>query len=285
MKNTTIRLGASLLFASMFSLYGQSENFEITSETIPKIQYVKVYPVTHSEVPDASRQADFIETAIDNTQLVGSYELQMKKYRIARGDDPQGKFVTNELIDPSIESMRVTELTYALLIRHTDGKKFVMLDRDVQNVQKERQIQKTIEAAKSMGFEPFKDGQDYYVKSKTSEIRLDERTLMELKKDPNYIITLDADQAKIAALVQQTKPHIKVLNDYLGIYRIKRSKTPVATLTSWKKATANAQKLADQIYKLNEKYDGNYSFKLLNRGNTYDVFLDNLNASKGALGM
>ena len=60
---------------------------------------------------------------------------------------------------------------------------------------------------------------------------------------------------------------------------------PTASLNAWRTATGNAQKLLNQINKLSEKYDGNYSFTLLNKENTLDVFLDNLNASKGVLGM
>ena len=56
-------------------------------------------------------------------------------------------------------------------------------------------------------------------------------------------------------------------------------------LSAWRVATSKAQTLQAQLYKLTEKYDGNYSIKPIKKDNLLNDFLDNLLASKGVLGM
>ncbi|WP_298143914.1 hypothetical protein [Flavobacterium sp.] len=285
MKNTTIRLGACILFACFnFGAYAQ-DSFEINDETVARLQYSKVFTIEHKKFPEVNREADFIDYPVPVASLLGKYEIQPTHYRIATSDGFRGKFLADELIVSAEELAQATQSTYLILVRLSDNERFVFRASDIENIRREEQIKRTIAWAQAQGFKPYKDGEDYYIKSKKCDIRLDARTLTELKNDSMYIIKLDADQTKIMELVQQTKVHIKILDSYLGTYRLKRQNTPTATLAAWRKATLNAQKLANKIYSLNKKYDGNYSFSLLNKTNTYDVFLDNLNASKGVLGM
>src|SRR5690606_18856407 len=152
--------------------------------------------------------------------------------------------------------------------------------------QKEQEL---VEIVNKMGYKVYKSDDRYdenlYIKSKTAEIKLDNRTYHELKSNPNYISNLDSDQAKIAVLVKQTVSHSNTLDKYLSQYNIQKRNMSTSSIESWRKATANAQNLLTQINKLSEKYEGNYSFTLLNKSNSLNIFLDNLLASKGVLGM
>ncbi|WP_343695469.1 hypothetical protein [Flavobacterium sp.] len=60
----------------------------------------------------------------------------------------------------------------------------------------------------------------------------------------------------------------------------------IANINAWNNATTQAQKLNNQIAKLEEQYAGNYSFTPFDRMmGSRQQFTDNLGASKGVLGM
>lgn len=173
------------------------------------------------------------------------------------------------------------------IIRKNDTQQlyFVISTSYISYLIKEYSDREMLDIVHKLGYKEYTDGGEMYIKSKTSEIRLDIRTFQELESNPNYITQLDNDQIKIASLVKQTIIHSKTLDRYLSLYNIKKGKMATMDIKAWRTATTNAQKLNDQIYKLNEKYEGNYSFTLINKSNTLDMFLDNLNASKGVLRM
>lgn len=276
------------------------ESFKITQEQTSQIlktygaKSVIIHPVIEKEVSymnddyePSKRMVNLVQDSlIDVNTLTGNFIQLPHKYFVALED--KGKFVKNELIDEieNASNVKRHEKSYNL-IQNVDTKELYYVQSDVylSNLKQEGNNLEVLDLIHRLGYNEYKVDDELYIKSKTSEIKVNAQLLNKLKQNPNYIDRLDSDQMKIATLVKQTPPHTKVLDTYLSIYNIKRSHTPVATINEWRTATAKAQNLFNQIYKMTEVYEDDYSFKLLDKSKMLEVFLDNLNASKGVLGM
>lgn len=231
------------------------------------------------------------EKSIITDQLSGTFTEMPTQYRVALSDI-EGYFVKNELVSDMQGYNNTGKLSepYPLIKKEgTEEYYYIISDNYLSLLRGSQEKNELINIVHKLGYKEYKSKDMYddnlYIKSKTCEIKLDRQMYQELKANPNYIAKLDADQAQILALTKQAVTHSQTLDKYLSQYRIQRNKMPTASLNAWRNATANAQKLNNQIYKLTEKYENNYSFRLLNKSNTLDVFLDNLLASKGVLGM
>ena len=224
------------------------------------------------------------ESPIDVNSLSGEFSEFPETYMLALSNYNSNR-LKNELItklgyyDAEDERYQVVQKT------GTKELYFIMSHNYLSLLQEEKRNQELLTIVHKLGYKEYEGDGNVYIKSKTSEIKLDSWTYQELKKNPLYISRLDNDQLKIAALAKQTILQSKILYKYASLYNIKRSRMSTVDINAWKTATANAQKLHNQIYKLNEKYDGNNSFTLLDKSDTLEFFVDNLLASKGVLGM
>lgn len=282
----------TLLTMSVSTKLSAQQDVAISTELLNSIdtKNLNVFTVLQTEVGEPKRLAYVIETRVtDFNQIIGNFKMLPEKFKLAGSDDSKGKFFQNELVDDAkkYDSFRLLERPYRILKNDESQKLYVLYDDNISAISKGLQTKDLLDIVHKLGYKEYENGGEKYIKSKTSEIRLDVRTYQELKTNPNYISTLDNDQIKIASLVKQTAVHSKTLDKYLSIYRIKRSKMSSTDLTAWRNATKQAQKLNDQIYALNEKYDGNYSVMPINKtlNSTLETFADNVLASKGVLGM
>lgn len=303
----------SFLFVASLSLNAQTAHvFEINPQLSKQIieanqlSDFKIYPIFYREVDyqgiDTSqpqidgadkstttlKKSTYLieETPLNVQELSGMFTEFPEKYALVY-NDVTDKFVRNELSTSFADEYNNGASDKFEIIKNTETEAlyFVMSRHFLKKLKQKGMQEEMFQLVNKLGYKEYKDGEDYYFKSKTSEIRLDERTFKAIKENPNYIANLDADQLKISALTKQSIPHSQTLDKYLSQYRIQRSKMPTASLNAWRTATANAQKFLAQINKVAEKYEGNYSFTLLKKSNTLDNFLDNLNASKEVLGM
>jgi len=228
------------------------------------------------------------DTPVDLENFSGTFSKMPGEYVLVPSDF-KDEYIKNELTSDFIDFYNDgSNARFYPLIKKKDTEEFfyVMSKGFLSSLENEESFTNLINSIHKLGYKEYKDEYgDYFIKSKTCEIKLDNWTASELKLNPSYIATLDNDQIKIAALVKQTIPHSKILDKYLGLHRIQRNKMSSIDIKNWRTATANAQKLNDQIYKLAEKYFGNYAFTLLNKSDTQEVFSENLIASKGVLGM
>lgn len=230
--------------------------------------------------------------SIDSDSLKGEFVKLKGNYRVALVDIDK-QFIIDEIFsdttDVTYNTKKMTK-SYPLIQKVSTGQYYyIMTENFISSLIKDQSVNELLEIVHKLGYKEYESKErfdhDLYIKSKACEIKLDNWTYESLKKNPAYIESLDNNQMKIDALIKQTIPHSKTLDKYLGLYRIQRSKMSNANISAWKNATAQAQKLNDQIYKLDEKHAGNNSFMPLNRTNTRKEFTDNLRASKGVLGM
>jgi hypothetical protein len=228
------------------------------------------------------------ETPIDLENFSGTFYKMPGEYVLVPSDF-EDDYVKNELTTDFKDFYNdgSNARFYPLIKKKDTEELFYVLSKGfLSNLENEQSFTNLFNNIHKLGYKEYKDEYgDYFIKSKTCEIKLDTWTISELKLNPSYITTLDNDQIKIAALVKQTIPHSKILDKYLGLYRIQRNKMSSIDINNWRTATGNAQKLHNQIYRLSEKYSGNYSFTLINKSDTQEVFSENLIASKGVLGM
>lgn len=228
------------------------------------------------------------DTPVDLESFSGVFSKMPGEYVVVPSDF-EDKYVKNELTSDFKDFYNDgSNARFYPLIKKKDTEEFfyVMTKSFLFNVEAEQSFINLINNIHKLGYKEYKDEYgDYFVKSKTCEIKLDTWTISELKLNPSYITTLDNDQIKISELVKQTIPLSKILDKYLSLHRIQRNKMSTIDIKNWKTTTGNSQKLHNHIYKLSEKYSGNYSFTLLNKSDTQEVFSENLIASKGVLGM
>lgn len=233
------------------------------------------------------------EEVIDINEIIGSYAMIKAKYSYARRNDIKGNYIQNELFDNSknFNDYGLSEFGFYICKKEFTGKLYAIEERSMKSINSFIQTQELLKIVNKLGFKEYKNKNDsydenLYIKSKACEIKLDNWTYSELKKNPSYIAILDNDQMKLNVLINQTIPHSKTLDKYLGLYRIQRRKMSTTNIKAWRTATSQAQKLNNQIAYLDEKYGGNYSFMPLSKlSNTRENFSNNLDASKGVLGM
>lgn len=256
---------------------------------------LKLWTLLQDTIVETKRPVLFLSNHIlSDNEILGSYSKRSNEYRYARRDDRRGKYIENELVDNSKEYNNdgtLSETIYSIYKKDDTGKLYVIKEESLKSISDYIQTKELIKIIEKQGFKVYQTNEAYYenyyyVKSKTCEIKLNSWTYSELKKNPSYITSLDNYQIKLKSLVQQTVPHSKSLDKYLGLYRIQRNKMPTTNINAWKNATTQAQKLNDQISKLGEQYAGNYSFTPFDpMTGLRRQFTDNLGASKGVLGM
>ncbi|MBF4515804.1 hypothetical protein IRZ71_05595 [Flavobacterium sp. ANB] len=255
----------------------------------------KLWSLLHDTIIETKRPVLFLSNEIpSDNQIIGSYSKTPNQYRYARRDDRRGNYIENELVDTSNEYNNdggLSEIVYSIYKNDSSGKLYVMKEENLKSIMAFIQTQELIKIVEKQGYKVYETKEAYYenyyyIKSKTCEVKLDNWTYNELKNNPSYITSLDNYQIKLKSLVQQTIPHSKTLDKYLGLYRIQKSKLSTGNINAWKNATSQAQKLNDQISKLGELYAGNPSFVPFDpMTNTRRQFTDSLGASKGLLGI
>lgn len=287
------------IFTLLFSIrtVGQENNsLSITESTISyfKSKDLKWNEILHDTIIETNRPVLFLgNDALADTEIIGSYSKIPTQYLYARRDDRKGNYIEGELVDKSKEfnNYGLSEIEYSLYKNDLTGKLYGIREENLKTLLNYVQAQEMIKIVEKLGYKVYQTDEAYYenyyyIKSKTCKVKLDTWTYNELKKNPSYISSLDNYQIKLKSLVQQTIPHSKNLDKYLGLYRIQKSKMSTANINAWKNATIQAQKLNDQISKLGEQFAGNYSFTPFDQMTvTRRQFTDNLGASKEVLRM
>lgn len=282
-----IRNVAGIFYASALlvstSTFAQ-KSFTLSPEETRQInKYVRnyeVYPVSRTTVYMLA------DKPIDPNLLSGSFVSLPEEYIQVR-KEVKGMFAKNELTTDLKGQFNMGFAKAYPVIRNTDTDEhyFIISEDYLPTVDVIIERRSLLQNLRKAGYEEFERGGELFIKSKTAEIKLDTWTFSELKANPSYIANFDADQVKIAGLVKQTPSHSKSLEKYINLYSLRGRNMSTADINAWRTATTNAQKLQDQIYRVSKKYDGNYSYKLLDVSDTHEVFVNRLRSSKNALGM
>lgn len=256
---------------------------------------LKLRSIRHDTIIETKRPVLFLDNEIlDINEIIGLYSIESNKYGYAMRDADNRNYIKYELVDMSKNSndYSLSELVFYLCKNDSTGKLYAIKEQDMKSIDSFMRIQELIKIVNKLGYKAYKMSNDkydndWYFKSKACEIKLNNWTYDGIKKNPsNYIALLDNHQMKSDALTKQTIQHSKTLDKYLGLYRIQRNKMSVANINAWRIATAQAQKLNNQMVNHAEKYAGDYSFMGLTKlSNIDEIFSDNLDASKGVLGM
>lgn len=277
---------------------GQENNSLSITKDICKLMKekdLKLQRIIHDTIIETRRPLLFMSNELVNDdEIIGSYSATPITYRYARRGDRRGKYIESELVDSSLEYNNdgsLSETIYSIYKNDSSGKLYAVKDESIKYISDYAKTNELIKIVQKQGYKVYQTNEAYYenyyfIKSKTCEIKLDNWTFNEMKKNTSYITSLDNYQIKLKSLVQQTVLHSKNLDKFLGLYRIQKSKMSTANINAWKNATTQAQKLNDQLSKLGEQYAGNYSFTPFDQmTGLRRHFTDNLGASKGILSM
>jgi len=261
-------------------------SLEDSKQLSQTVKHYRIHSVSQREV-ETNKNTYFVDDKlVDGKTFAGTFTKLPQEYILVR-KEVEGMFLKDELVTDLKGQYNEGYDESFPLIQNNESKQlyFVPSNEFVPEAMVVSDRHKILESLHKMGYQEYEKSDGKYIKSKTAEIRLDTWTFDELKNNPSYIAMLDRDQTKITALVKQTPSHTKALDKYINLYNIKGSKMSKVDISAWRIETANAQKLHAQIYKLSKKYEGNYSFTLLDKSDALEVFLNNLRASKGILNM
>ena len=298
-KASSMALITTLLTSSPIRAQQETISFQINPEVTQKVveklnMSLNVFPVASKQVEikiadSIHRRKTYLISgwSMDINTISGEFVKLPNKYRVAF-DNIGNKYVKDELCIEKYADSREMSKEGELLQRVGTDEYYWILSSDefADNIIRIQSEDELIKMVRKLGYTEYRDEYGMLrMKSKTCEIKLNERTYLELKKDPEYISKLDSDQQKLSSLIKQSLPHTKTLDKYLSLYNVQRTNISSADLKAWRTATENAQKLQDQIYAVTNKYDGNTSFTRLDKSNALNDFLDNLLTSKGVLRM
>lgn len=221
---------------------------------------------------------------VDLSELQGTFKVIPSLYLIC--SDIEGKYIKNELTT-KLESKHGCSpqyFSYPLLQNIETNRLYYAMNTNFLAVLEDSKVDNELgKLIAKLGY--VIEGN--YVKTKTSKLLMGKWLYQELKANQNYISQLDKDYFTIAEVIKQLPPHSKILDKYIGQYRIQGSKMPASDIASWRTATTNAQNLFNKSYKLKEKYE-KYFWNIENnysKSTQYDYFMDNFLTSKGVLGM
>ncbi len=127
-----------------------------------------------------------------------------------------------------------------------------------------------------------------FIKTKTAEIELKENDhhLYDMLKENKSILTeFDNEHNKLISLIKQCITYTNSLSNYINIYNIKRTNTPLATINAWRVSTISAGKLTSQINNIEGKYAFIYDLSSEENIPGFNVFLENLVRSQSILGI
>lgn len=142
-----------------------------------------------------------------------------------------------------------------------------------------------VEYLQAAGYNVLDSEGGQYVQLSSGKLKLNPLNLSYYEEHPNYIKEMERSYSTIKSLVKQTPSHTSKLNEYINLYRMKGALMPTSKIEEWKQATLSAKKLNDQIYKLMEPYEGDYSYVPDYDQEVFNNYLDSLLASKGVLGI
>lgn len=257
------------------------ENKTVTSYVNPK-EVEEFERLNKKEDLEKARNNTFERNAmivnpnqIEPHTLVGTFEVIAIKHRL---NSYTYEYPKNELIDTDVNVYK-----YPLLVNvDTKAMYFVEEDDFVKQLKQIKSFENLKNEIAKYGYTPDEDGR---INSKMTVFILDEWLITKLKANPNYIKELDNKYSQLASLVKQLPSHSKVLDNYIGLYRVQLSMS-TSDINAWRTATQKAIKASQDIKKLEEKLDvevlGIHSKEI---AKTYEDFLDNLIVSRHVLGM
>lgn len=127
-----------------------------------------------------------------------------------------------------------------------------------------------------------------FIRTKTAEIELKENdhNLYDMLKENKSILTdFDNDHNKLISLIKQCIIYTSSLSNYINIYDVKRTNTPLSTVNAWRASTLNAGKLTSQINNIEGKYAFIYDLSSEENITAFNVFLEKLVRSQSILGI
>jgi len=127
-----------------------------------------------------------------------------------------------------------------------------------------------------------------YIKTKTAEIELKENdhNLYDMLKENKSILTeFDNEHNKLISLIKQCITYTSSLSNYINIYNVKRTNTPLSTINAWRASTISAGKITSQINNIEGKYAFIYDLSSEENITAFNVFLEKLVSSQSILGI
>ncbi len=270
-------------------LYRDYNTYLKLTEQLSRIPKTEIREIKSSTLERKSVM--LIDSVATNVQDLSGNFIELGTKYILIYDNYKDIFVKYQLTDKLNGFYNKGDDKLYSIIQNVDTKDmyYLMNDNYLSKLVGAQKTQWLIETVNKLGYKEYKSDdrydENFYIKSKTSIIKLDTWTYSELKDNPNYISTLDNDQKQIALLVEQTLAHSKNLEKYSNIYYVQRNKMSVSNINAWREATNKALPLFTKISKLQEKYNGNYSFRLINKSKRWEEFVDDIIIARGILGM
>jgi hypothetical protein len=123
-----------------------------------------------------------------------------------------------------------------------------------------------------------------FIKTKTAEIELTLPLYDRLRENKSFLTDFDNDHNKFKSLIKQCITYTELLSNYINIYNVKRTNTPLSIVNEWKTKQINSNKLVSQLAEIRAKYAFIYEF-LESGDSLFQNFLDVSITSGNILGI
>lgn len=229
------------------------------------------------------------EKPVELNTLSGTFTTFEKTYMLAIADD-EDNYIKNELIDTRTHYKSNTYTENYPLIKNSDtGELYYFMSRDfLHKFQRSQNENALLDMVHKLGFKEYGggEGDDLHINTKTSKVILNVSLYNALKKNPSYLTILDNDKIQENTLTKQSTSYTNAIIRYVGLYKMQGRKMSTIDINSWRAIVIKADKLWNQIYKLQEKHeDVGVTHYRLHNDDTFETFTNAISASKSILTM
>ena len=249
---------------------------------------------------EAEREVKIVEEELANLETFKGSFASTQVYMVLKNteDKKRGKsFIKNELLDPKSYFEAESSITdifgkpgYILEEVSTHEEYFYPMEKGsyISSVADFARDENFLKLLHELGFKEYLGADNkMYIKTKTAEIEIRDSNNFRytIEDDKTILSSIDNDHIKLKALVKQCTTYTSSLNNFLSIYNVKRTNTPLATVNQWRTTTLNASKLVSQITAITSKYAFIYDLSREENLQSYNDFLEKLVSSQSALGI
>jgi hypothetical protein len=280
---------------------GETEESKLYRAELLKLEKIKkTVPGFVLSTTEAEREVKIVEEELADLETFKGTFTSKQVYMVLKNSEDwkRGKsFVKNELLEPKSYFEAESSISdifgkpgYILEEVSTHEEYFYPMEKGsyISSVADFENDKNFLKLLHDLGYKEYLGADNkMYIKTKTTEIEIrdDDNFRYTIEADKTILSSFDNDRIKLKALVKQCTTYTNSLNDFLSIYNIKRTNTPLATVNQWRTTTLNASKLVSQIDTIIAKYAFIYDLSREENLQSYDNFLQKLVASQKVLGI
>lgn len=221
----------------------------------------------------------------DLSEIYGTYK-EMAKAKSIDDFESSSEILKEIEIDTAYHDESEYKIAVDRLVKNVDtGKLYYFPHKTVSEILYTNDQKIISDFLTSIGYKPYKQDNNLYVKTKAYRVLCNMSTYTVLKKDKDYMNKIDAWYDQRQVIRKQIIPIIPQLSNYVRLYRIQRNRMSKSDISAWTAITKSANllnkkevDLTDKLWGLVELQDASKEYAKYSSD-----FINYLGASTGVL--